>query len=336
MLPRSAGIRLLLAPDLAIFVKVMHAPVNVADVNKNGDDEFTGRITGIIRENLGNEHFGVKELAARAGLSRTVLNLRLKTRFNKTANRYIREVRLQKAMELLREGDRTASEVAYETGFGSPAYFSKCFHIYYGHPPGEFKNTGPAEEGSAQIRETTPERRGLRKLYFSGIAAIILAAGMTFLGFMAFFNKSAPPSCDWLPDTLRSIAVLPFRNLSADPGNAYIAEGITEDIVTRLCHSSNLRVVSRTSVEQFRGTAAAVPEIRARLCVDYIVEGSLQRSGNTMRVTVQLIDAREDRHILSEKFDLPVAEIFMLQGSIAEEIADKVSAAIPAKIQPPT
>ena len=332
MFSGTAGIRLLLARCLAIFVKVLCIPANVADIHKNGENEFTGRITGIIRENLGNEHFGVKELAARAGLSRTVLNRQLKARYNKTASQYIREIRLQTAMKLLREGNSTASEVAYKVGFGSPAYFSKCFHAYYGHPPGGFKNIGPAEEERAERRGMSNERKWPGKLYFFSIAGIILTAGITFLGFMAFFNKTVPPSCEWLPDTVRSIAVLPFRNLSADPGNSYLAEGITEEIVTRLCQSSDLRVVSRTSVEQFRGTTAAIPEIRARLCVDYIVEGSLQRSGNMITVTVQLIDTREDRHILSEKFDLSVTDIFMLQGSISEQIAIKLSEVIPPKI----
>lgn len=101
------------------------------------DQVFIHRITGIIHANLANENFGVDALANLSGLSRAVIHQRLQTISNKSTTQFIREVRLQRALELLRHESTTASEVAYKVGFGSPAYFNTCFHEYFGFPPGE-------------------------------------------------------------------------------------------------------------------------------------------------------------------------------------------------------
>jgi len=101
------------------------------------DLAFTGKLNEIIHANLENEHFGVKELAREIGMSRFNLNRKLHFIHRKTINQYIREVRLQKAMEMLQHEFVTASEVAFKVGFSSPAYFSTCFSDYFGYPPGE-------------------------------------------------------------------------------------------------------------------------------------------------------------------------------------------------------
>ena len=118
----------------------------------SSDQAFINRLTGIILANLENEHFGVDELAHSAGMTRSGIYHRLLAITEKSTTQFIREVRLQRAMEMLQQEDTTAAEVAYRVGFSSPAYFSTCFHEYFGFPPGEVKNRNINElEGNNSI-----------------------------------------------------------------------------------------------------------------------------------------------------------------------------------------
>lgn len=98
-------------------------------------DAFLLQITGIVEENMSDEHFGAEALARKAGLSRSAIHRRLMILTRKSATRFIREIRLDKAMEMMQHTNDTAAEIAYKTGFGSPAYFHHCFHQYFGCTP---------------------------------------------------------------------------------------------------------------------------------------------------------------------------------------------------------
>jgi len=126
----------------------------------------------------------------------------------------------------------------------------------------------------------------------------------------------------------KSIAVLPFRNDSPDSTNQYFIDGTMEAILDNLCKISDLTVVSRTSVEQFRKTTKPVREIAKRLNVNYILEGSGQKSENEIRITVQLIDANKDKHIWSYPYEGEATDIFKLESRIAESIAAKLKVLI--------
>lgn len=104
------------------------------------DQIFVRKLTAIITANLVNENFGARELAHESGISLYRLNRRLNTISGKTATQFIREIRLDKALELLQNESLTVSEVAYSTGFNSPSYFITCFHDYFGYPPGKYKD----------------------------------------------------------------------------------------------------------------------------------------------------------------------------------------------------
>ena len=103
------------------------------------DQILIRKLTEIILANLENENFGVKELATESGMSQYGLNRRLRSVSNKSINQFICEIRLLKALEMLQNEELTIAEVSYRVGFSSPAYFNKCFHDYFGYPPGEFK-----------------------------------------------------------------------------------------------------------------------------------------------------------------------------------------------------
>jgi eukaryotic-like serine/threonine-protein kinase len=137
------------------------------------------------------------------------------------------------------------------------------------------------------------------------------------LEFAAEVAKSAPE---------KSIAVLPFENLSADKANAYFADGIQEEILTRLSRIGDLKVISRTSTQRFRDTTEPVREIAKQLGVATILEGSVSKAGETVRVHVQLIDAESDMHVWAEHYDRELVDIFAVETDIAENIANALKA----------
>jgi TolB-like protein/DNA-binding winged helix-turn-helix (wHTH) protein/Tfp pilus assembly protein PilF len=125
---------------------------------------------------------------------------------------------------------------------------------------------------------------------------------------------------------LNSIAVLPLENLSGDPSQEFFADGMTDQLITDLAKVGSLRVISRTSVMQYKGTRKGLPEIARELNVDAIVEGSVIRSGQRVRVTAQLVQAPTDQHLWAETYDRDLGDILKLQGEVADAIARQVRA----------
>jgi TolB-like protein/Tfp pilus assembly protein PilF len=130
----------------------------------------------------------------------------------------------------------------------------------------------------------------------------------------------------------KSIAVLPFENVSEDKTFAFFADGVQDEILTDLAKIADLKVISRTSVMQFKDRAALkLPEIAQALKVSHVLEGSVQRSGNRVRVSAQLIDARNDTHIWAEKYERDLADVFAIQSEIAQAIANHLQAKLSPK-----
>lgn len=127
---------------------------------------------------------------------------------------------------------------------------------------------------------------------------------------------------------IQSLAVLPLANLTGDAGQEYFADGMTEELITALAQIHSLRVISRTSVTQFKQPRKKLPEIAAELNVDAVVEGSVLRSGDQVRITVQLLDARQDRHLWAASYERPIADVLSLQNELARGIAGQVRAAL--------
>src|SRR5437762_2954254 len=141
----------------------------------------------------------------------------------------------------------------------------------------------------------------------------------------ASISKSSTAPAFAIPE--KSIAVLPFENRSDDKQNAYFADGVQNEILTDLAKIADLRVISRTSVMQYKsGVERNLREIGQQLGVAHVLEGSVQRSGNRVRVTAQLIDARTDTHQWAERFDRELADVFAIQSEIAKAIADQLQA----------
>jgi TolB-like protein/DNA-binding winged helix-turn-helix (wHTH) protein/Tfp pilus assembly protein PilF len=132
------------------------------------------------------------------------------------------------------------------------------------------------------------------------------------------------------PEPVRSLAVLPMRNLSPEPGQEYFADGVTEELITDLAQSLPFRVISRTSVMRYKETNEPVSQIARELGVQLIVEGAVARSGDRVTVTVQLIDAADDRHLWAKKFDRKIGDILTVEGELSQEIAGQVGVALDA------
>ena len=166
-------------------------------------------------------------------------------------------------------------------------------------------------------------------LWAAAVAAIVLI-GIGTLFFARY--RSSPvaarspisPATAQIPE--KSIAVLPFENLSRNPDNAYFAEGIQDEILTRLSKIADLKVISRTSTQHYKSAPTNLPEIARELGVAHILEGSVQKSGDAVRVNVQLIKAASDSHLWADTYDRKLTDMFSVESEVAKAIADQLRA----------
>jgi TolB-like protein/DNA-binding winged helix-turn-helix (wHTH) protein len=150
----------------------------------------------------------------------------------------------------------------------------------------------------------------------AGTVLLVIAGWWLFQGDPGTAGPAAEPA-------IRSIAVLPFADLSPNQNHGYFADGMQEELLSRLAGHSNLQVVSRTSVERFRNTSMRLPEIAGELGVDAVIESSVRVADDRVRITVQLIDAGSDRHLWADAYDrtLSVANLFAIQQEVAEQVS---------------
>jgi TolB-like protein len=164
-------------------------------------------------------------------------------------------------------------------------------------------------------------RKTGRKLDFLIIAVLLLVIGA--LLFQRFHAKVSP-AVSLSPE--KSIAVLPFENLSRDPDNAYFADGVQEEILTRLAKIGDLKVISRTSTQRYQSKPGNLSEIAKQLGVANILEGSVQKAADQVRVNVQLVNAQNDSHLWAETYDRKLSDIFGVESEIAKGIAESLQA----------
>jgi serine/threonine protein kinase/Tfp pilus assembly protein PilF len=175
-----------------------------------------------------------------------------------------------------------------------------------------------------RTRAVPPKRWNRRTPIIGGIAALCVLA---FAGlYFELSNRQAKPrpQAPLIPE--KSIAVLPFENRSEEKANAYFAEGIQDEILTRLSKIADLKVISRTSTQQYKSAPENLSEIARQLGVAHILEGSVQRSGDAVRVNVQLIKAANDSHLWADTFDRKLTDIFSVESEVAKAIADQLRA----------
>jgi len=176
-----------------------------------------------------------------------------------------------------------------------------------------------------EVADAMPAEPGRKKhaWIFVVIVGAALSVGLFFIG--RFTARNTPAAAEnELP--AKSIAVLPFENLSDDKGAAYFADGIQDEILTKLASIADLKVISRTSTAKYKSKPEDLKTVSQQLGVATILEGSVQKAADKVRVNVQLIDARADSHLWAKTYDRDLADVFAIQSEVAQEIADSLQA----------
>src|SRR5215472_4391005 len=182
----------------------------------------------------------------------------------------------------------------------------------------------PTNNAGAESLPSVPNKQ--TKIVAVAIAFGIATAtiiGLLSLGQYFFACRSGPP--------IQSVAVLPLMNLSSDADQDYFADGMTDALITDLGKIGSLRVISRTSVMQYKGTKKPLPEIARTLNVDAIIEGTVSRSGNHVRITANLLQALPEKHLWAQSFDSEVGDALNVQGQIAQAVAHEIQATLTPK-----
>lgn len=293
--------------------------------------KFIEQAEAAILEHISNEQFGVSELADFMNMSRSNLLRKIKKQTGLSASQFIRQIRLQKGLELIKQRELSVSEIAYQVGFANNSYFTKCFREHYGYSPGEVRKR-IVEEDVAEDNSTNVIKKANTKSFFNQhrIKLIFGALAIIVLAALLFLTKTTTESNKTNISLKKSIAVLPFKNMSSDSTNLYFVNGLMEASLNNLQKIEDLRVISRTSVEKYRSTDKTVKEIAKELNVSYLVEGSGQRVGDQVLLNIQLIDAYNDTLVWAEQYNHKVVDIFTLQNAIA----NKIASAIKAKVTP--
>jgi TolB-like protein/Tfp pilus assembly protein PilF len=217
--------------------------------------------------------------------------------------------------------------------FEAPSWVMKVFVlvVVLGFPPAlifswafEITPEGIKLESEVAPNESITRKTGRKLIAITAVLAVIAAGLFVFQVVRPRSTTSGPAA---MPMTMsKSIAVLPFDNLSRDPDNAYFCEGVQDEILTRLAKVADLKVISRTSTQHFKSSPENLPEIAKKLGVMHILEGSVQKANDQVRVNVQLINAMTDAHLWADTFDRKLTDIFAVESEIAKTIADTLKA----------
>jgi TolB-like protein/Flp pilus assembly protein TadD len=222
------------------------------------------------------------------------------------------------------------------TAFDAPPWVMKIFIIIliFGFPVAlifswafEITPEGIKLESEIEPNKTITRRTG-RKIVAVTIALAVVAAGLFVYQLVRPKSTPTPRQSEAATVAIqdKSIAVLPFDNLSRDPDNAYFCEGVQDEILTRLAKVADLKVISRTSTQHFKSAPDNLPQIAKQLGVAHILEGSVQKASDQVRVNVQLINALTDAHLWADTYDRKLTDIFAVESEIAKTIAETLQA----------
>jgi tetratricopeptide (TPR) repeat protein/AraC-like DNA-binding protein len=311
------------------------------------DKEFVDRLTGIILENLGDENFGVKELAQKSDINKVILNQRLQRINKKHVNQFIREIRLQKALELIRDEKYTVAEISYITGFSSPTYFNKCFHEHFGYPPGKIKKE--ERNGTQYVINETIEKKAINtktkrknSLFLVSAAVILLATGV-FLTYR-FYYRTDKTNILLSADGRISLVVMPFRNMTNDTVWNIWQEGIQTNLISWLSNYEELQVSQIETIHsiiQNKGitnyaslTPTLAGKISKNLEANVFVFGSIIKAGNTIRLNAQIINPATTESLKSFLIDGSADEILEMTDSLSVMIRNLLLISILEKTGP--
>jgi len=271
---------------------------------QNSDQAFILALTEIVEKNLKNENFRIRDLAREAGLSSSTLNRRLNKISGKSGSQFIREIRLRKAHEMLHGKSANVSEVSYKVGFSSPAYFSACFHEYFGYPPSKVTKESsfhlPDENITepAGLKKQKKSIRELLRVYRSWMLSFLLAA----VGIIIFLYVKTSGSSSL--DDLRSddgripVAVMPFDNLTANRTWDCIQMNLIsylsnfDELTVRQKEAVDMLLESRGISDQASLSPALASAISRKLDSKVYISGVISQAGTRSRINVQMVNSK--------------------------------------------
>ncbi len=289
----------------------------------NTDQQFLTRAKEIAEANLHNEQFGVSELARKMGMSRTTLHRKIILIAKTSVSQFICQVRLKKALELLKQNSATISEIAYDCGFHSVTYFTKCFHDNYGYPPGEAKNHIEPEKTESKTPEVKPT---LKKRWVQVAIVTVIFLVVAVISSEVFFYR---PFAKDEESTKNTVAILPFVNDSGEEFAPFTAwMGI--EIGNKLSKIENILVVPQSTTETYRDSKKSNRDIARELMVDHILRGRTIKTGDKILVNVELLETKNGNAVFTEIYERDLEEteeaglkrIFEICGEVVFKITD--------------
>ncbi|MUH35530.1 helix-turn-helix domain-containing protein [Zobellia amurskyensis] len=297
-----------------------------------GDQDFIAKLEAHIQASLNNNEFGVDSLAQAVGMSRSSLHRKLQKMLGVSTSQFIREYRLKRALEILKQEHITASETAYRVGFSSPTYFTTCFHKFYGFTPGEVKSRNSNEiESLIHGASSATEKTNIKKIMFwGGLFAMVMISVAAYLYSTTLEENESLTEIHSTPGE-KSIAVMPLKNWTGNPDLEYVSDGMTDAVISSLTKISAIdKVIPFSSILNYKETDKTSKEIATELGVAKLLQGNLQISGDQIKINLQLIDGHSNDHLWSEEYvgDWKADEIFKIQTEVVEGVAEKMNATI--------
>ena len=279
---------------------------------------FLRKFRKIVLENLSNEQFGTNELARKMGLSRSQIHRKLQKINGKSITQFIREIRLEEGLKMIKGNIGTAAEISYKAGFNSPAYFNKCFREYFGITPGDV--------GKIPLKRKNEKRISLNKLFqiISWKTAAFLCIALLGVWLFYYFILTKNNSGN-ITETKTSIAVLPFINLTGDTSLYHLQYGISELLISALSTSPELIVTDNQTITDVIGnltniqTSSMKPKM-AKEIVKRLKVGSYMYEDSIFRINLKLIDTKTGEIVKTRHIESKKNNIYYMAASLSNDI----------------
>jgi AraC-like DNA-binding protein/TolB-like protein len=278
------------------------------------------KLNEVVLENLSDENFGPEQLAAKMEMSHSALHRKIKNTYNKTISQLIREVRLQKAKVMLHSEELSVSEIAYKVGFGSPSYFNKCFHEFFGLSPGEYRKN---EHAISDDNQETGKKKNKKISIGIIITLTLVILAVPFFLVIDFF----PPK-QFSGSEKISIGVYPFQYHGEKPEEDYLADAMMEAVMFHLSCINDLEVESRYSMEVYSESKKTIRQIGRELNIDFLLEGSFQKYGNQAKLILRLINTDDESTAWNQEYDFNWSHVFNVQRNVSQSIAEELNAVV--------
>ncbi len=311
----------------------------------NPESTLLTKLDRMIDANLDNPRFALEDMCHELGVSRSQLHRVLIEETQLSTTLYIRQKRLQKAKTLLATTNLRISEITDAVGINSHANFSRYFIEEFNVSPSDFRKNDQEQKSRGQSikKETknqeekstiqeltvlaqndTPRpgvpKSNFNKIYVFLVLFILLGSGLYFI----LQSESSKNSNNIMAISENSMAILPFKNMG-DNQKSYFSEGIMEQIHNSLASLNDLKIISTTSSNKYVNTSKTIPQIAQELHVNYLLNGTVLQIDNQVRLTIELIRAKDDRVVWTKKFEGDTKNIFGYMNTISKEVASELN-----------